>query len=820
MGDLIQDLRYSLRALAKSAAFTSVAVLTLGLGIGSNTAIFSVVKAVLMPPLPFADHGRLVQLKFLNTKTGDESGWLACRDAADLGEQSRAFTRVGIYRYALMDLVEGGRPEVLYGVAVTPELLPALGVKPLLGRIFEPSENTRANHHFMVIGYDFWQRRFHGDPEIVGKTMRLTGHEPADYTIIGVMPAGFNFPLDIPTALTPPTRQMAFWMPFGVDMAGQERDGAFCLAVARMRPGVTVEQAQADVSGIAARIASEFPRTNTGRGVRVVPLAEHALGSARTAMLILLLATGLIVLIACANIANLLLARAATRARDNGIRIAIGAAGSRIIRQSMIESLIIALSGGTLGALLAGAGLRALVRLAPQEIPRLSDTRIDLGVLAATAAVSIVAGLLFGMIPAWRASRADPQCVLREGGRGAGGSTRSRTRDLLIGVEVALAVVLTIGAGLLVKSFARLLAVDAGFRADRVLAGVVVLPTAKYTDAESRIAFFHRLLDSLRSAPGVESTGAVNAVPLSGSVGNAFVQVEGEPAPTSAGVGRPSAEIFSASSDYLATMGISLIQGRYFTLQDAGSGRLLAVINEAAAKRFFPNRSALGRRISVNRDNGVPVWREIAGIVKSTRDYNLDRPARPAIYVPMEQGFSPPMFVVTRVAPGADAGFADRFRQAVQSIDPEQPVYLVTPMQSLVDNTTAQRRFSVVMLTLFGALALVLAAAGVYGLASYSVAQRTREIGIRVALGAGRAGILKLVLRQGLLVTLAGAAAGIAAALVLTRALSTLLYDVRPKDPVIFIAVPLLLIAVELAACYIPARRALKVDPVSALRCE
>jgi putative ABC transport system permease protein len=820
MGDLLEDIRYGLRALGKSAGFTIVAVLTLGLGIGSNTAIFSVVKAVLMPPLPFADPGRLVQLKFLNTKTGDESGWMMCRDVVDFQQQSRTFTRVGMYRYAVMDLVEGGRPEVLYGVAVTPELLPLLGVRPMLGRFFQPSEDTRANHHFLVIGHDFWQRRFHGDPAVVGKTIRLTGHEPADYTIIGVMPAGFNFPLDIPTALTPPTRQMAFWMPFGVDMAAQERDGVACLAVARLRPGVTVPQAQADAGDIAARVAREYPRTNAGRGVRVLPLAEHALGSARTAMLILLLATGLVVLIACANIANLMLARAASRARDTGIRIAIGATRGRIIRQSMIESFLLALAGGTLGAALAAASLRALVRLAPQEIPRLSDTRIDPGVLAATAAVSLIAGALFGIIPAWRASRTDPQRALREGGRGAGGPARSHTRDLLIAVEVALAVVLTIGAGLLVKSFARLLAVDAGFRAGRVLTGVVVLPTAKYTDSPSRIAFFHKLLDGLEASPGVESAGAASAVPLSGSVGTAFVRVEGEPAPSVAGVGRPMAEIFSVSSDYLRTMGISLVDGRYFTRQDAESGRMLAIVNEAAAKRFWPGRSAVGRRFSVNSAKGAPVWREIAGVVKSTRDYNLDRPALPAIYVPMEQGFAPPMFVVARLAPGAAAGFANRFERTVQGIDPEQAVYLVTSMQSLLDNTTAQRRFSVVMLTLFGALALVLAAAGVYGLVSYSVARRTQEIGVRVALGASRGDIMRLVLRQGLFVTLAGAAAGIAAAFVLTRGLSTLLYEVRPKDPAIFIGVPFLLVVVELAACYIPARRALKVDPVSALRCE
>jgi len=814
---LLQDLRYGLRMLRGSPGFTAVAVITLALGIGANTAIFSVVRAVLLPPLPFANPGRLVEIQLRDRKTGQPANWVAYRDVADWRAQNRSFESIGAHRFALLNLAADGPPDALYGARVSAEVLPLLGVPPLRGRFFLPAEDQPGHDQVIILSYDLWQHRFAGDPAIVGRTIRQAGPNMRDYTVVGVMPRGFNFPFNVPSAVTLPTHQMPYWIPFGVDPLRQSRDGKRCLVVGRLKPGVSLAQAQADLDAVAARIERESPQTNTGVGVRVVPFAHYVMGRARPAMLIMLGAVGLLVLIACANIANLLLARALGRRRETGIRLALGADRRRLLRQWTTESLLLASAGGGAGLLLAAASLRFLIHLAPQDIPRLAQTRLDGAVLAFTVILSLLAGLLFGVFPAWLAAGTDPQEALAEGGaRSTSGPGRSRARDLLVVGEVALSVLLTAGAGLLVKSFVGLLRLDRGFQPDRLVTAIVVLPPSRYPDLPSNIAFYRKVLDGLRNLPGVQSVGAVNGVPLSGNITGAFVTVEGHPSPA-ANASRPTAEVFATSPDYLPTMGIALLAGREFTPHDATNGSHPAVINDLAAQRFWPHQDPLGKRISVNRDHGQEIWRQVVGVVKTTHDQSMDLPAQPAVYLAMEQAFEPTQFLAVRTSLPIGA-IAARLRQAVAAVDKDQPVLVVNAMQELLDNSVAPRRFAAIMLALFGALALVLAAAGIYGVASYSVSRRTAEIGLRVALGAQRGHVLRIILRQGMGLTVIGIALGLAGALILTRTLSSLLYGVGATDPATFVTVPLALAAVGLAACYIPARRAAKIDPIAALK--
>jgi putative ABC transport system permease protein len=525
---MFQDVRYGLRMLRKSPGFTAVAVVTLALGIGANTAIFSVVRAVLLPPLPFANPGRLVQIQLRDRKTGEPANWVSIRDVADWRAQNRSFESIGVHRFALQSLTAAGQPDALYGASLSANMLPMLGVPPLMGRYFSPAEDQPGHNQVVILSYDLWQRRFAADRAIVGRTIRLTGVQTQNYIVVGVMPRGFNFPLNVPSSVSLPTHQMAFWIPMGVDPLRESRDGKRCLVVARLKPGVSLDQARADLDAIAARIERESPQTNTGVGVRVVPFAHYVLGRARAAMLIMLGAVGLLILLACANIANLLLARATSRRRETGIRLALGADRPRLLRQWITESLLLAAGGGGAGLLIAAASLGFLVHLAPQDIPRLGQTRLDSAVLAFAVGLSLLAGLLFGALPAWLAAGTDPQAALADGGaRSTTAPGRSRARDLLIVGEAALSVLLTVGAGLLVKSLVRLLDVDPGFRPDRLVTAIVVLPPSRYPDLPSNVAFYRKLLDGLRSSPGVESVGAANGVPLSGN--NRSLRKRGRP---------------------------------------------------------------------------------------------------------------------------------------------------------------------------------------------------------------------------------------------------------------------------------------------------
>lgn len=813
--DLLRDVRYGLRMLRRSPGFSAVAVLTLALGIGSNVAIFSIVRAVLQPPLPFANPGRLVQIEVRNTKTGAVEPFAFVRDWADWRDQNRSLQNIGLYRFSLLTASESDQPEALYGVAASASLLPTLGVAPLLGRYFSPEQDVPGNDHFVMLSYDLWQRRYGGDLAIVGKSIRLVGRGATLWQVVGVMPRNFNFPLAIPTSVNPPRRQMAYWIAAGVDARAQKRDGQGCGAIARLRPGVTLQQARADLDGIAARLAAEFPQTNGDRGVSVTSLPEALQGKARPILLMVLLATGLVVLIACANVASMLLARSAARARETAIRLALGAGRGRLVRQWTTETLLLALMGGALGLELANVSRAFLVSLAPPDLPGIEHVRIDFAVLAFTVGVSLLAGLIFGVAPGWHASRTDPQPALR-GGRGSVGPERRWSRDLLVTGEVALAVLLTVAAGLMIKSFAKLMAVDQGYRADRVLTAIIVLMDGSYPDRAGKVDFYRRLLDELRRIPGVESAGAVTGVPLSGNIPGSSVHIEGAP---ETGAAQTWSSILPASTDYFATLGIPVLRGRSWTRQEAEGTRLLAVVNNLAAERFWPGQDPLGKRVRIDAQTGSP-WLEVIGVVEATRDGSLDTPAGPTVYQPMEQGgpFTP-QFLAVRTSADA-AAFAGPLRAAVARVDPRQPVFLVTSMQALQNNSASERRFSVVTLGAFGALALLLAAVGIYGVVSYSVARRTQEIGVRMALGARTGDVARMVLGQGLRTTVAGVAIGVAGAFALTRGMATLLYGVKATDASIFVGVPALLAAVELLACYLPARRAARVDPVEALRSE
>jgi putative ABC transport system permease protein len=812
----MQALRYACRALARSPGFSAVAALTLALGIGSNVAIFSLVRAVLLPELPYREPSRLAQIHEVARKSGEVSPWVTYRDTGDFRAQSRTFESLAMYRLAMLATADGVRPESLYGVIATPNLLPMLGVAPAMGRFFDAGEGRPGDDHTIVLSDDFWRRSCGADPQIVGKKIRLLGFGGNDWQVVGVMPRGFNFPLTIPTAINPPTRQMQYWIPMTVDPMRLSRDGASVLTLGRLRPGATVEQADADIGGIAGRLAAEFPQTNGGRGAKVTSLSDAVLGNSRRAMWTVLLATALVVLIACANIANLLLARSAARWREMAVRVALGAGARRLAGQAFAEAVVLAGAGAVLGVALAWASRGALIALAPVDLPGLANARIDPLVLGFAALVSLAAAAIFGLAPAWRAARTDPARALA-GARGSVGPAKGRGRDLLVVAEVALSVLLTISAGLLIKSFSRLLAVDPGYKPDRVMTAILVLPQARYVDAGARVEFWRKLVEEVRRMPGVEAAGAVAGMPLSGGVPEVSVRIEG--VTLGPGVAKPLAEVLPATTEFLATMGIPVVRGRTWTASEAVGARRVAVVSETAAERFWPGQDPIGKRIGTEWEQGAP-WYEVVGVSKSTRDYALDLPARPAMYVPMEQmrRFTP-QFLTVRTA-AAPKTFAAPLRQAVERVDKDQSIYVLMGMQELLDNSVAQRRFGVVTLGVFGAMALILAAAGIYGVVSYSVTRRTQEIGVRMAMGAHTSDIARMVVGHGLKLTAVGVGVGLAGALAATRLLAGLLYGVKATDPAIFAAVPLLLGAVEALACWLPARRAMRVDPMTALRSE
>jgi len=802
MAGLFQDLRYGARTLMKNPAFTLAAVLTLALGIGANTAIFSVVNAVLLRPLPYEDPERLVMIYETNLAKGWPQFSVSPPNFADWSEQSRVFDGMTGFRGAAFNLTGVAEPERISGMFVSKRFFGMVGVRPLLGRTFTPDEDEPGKENRAVLAYGLWQRRFGGDLGIVGKPLTLNGDA---YTVVGVMPAGFALP-----------RDTEIWAPLSFRPGEMKQRGSHYMSVlARLKPGVTLETAQTEMSAIAGRLEKEYPDSNSGWGARVVPLLEQAVAGIRPALLTLLGAVGFVLLIACANVANLLLARAEARRREMAVRAALGAGRPRLIRQLLTECVLLALVGGGLGLLLAVWGIDALRALEPADLPRLKEIRVDLAVLGFTAAASLVTGLIFGLAPAIQISRTDLNVTLREGERGSGGSSRGRVRGALVVAEIALALVLLIGAGLHLRSLHELQGVDPGFDTANLLTMRVSLPGSKYSAGAQGVSFYRQALERLDGLPGVRSAAAVSSLPLSDYDLIFTFHVEGRPPlPPSEQV---SADWHAVSRDYFRTMGIPLVRGRFFTERDDASAPRVAIINETMARRTWPGEDPIGRRISIGI--GPEALREVVGVVKDVKQSGLDADIAMQVYEPYPQQAWQSMFFVLR-AESVPEDLSASARRAILDVDKDQPVFGIRTMDQILSGATAQRRFNMLLLCLFAAVALALAAVGVYGVIAYSVAQRTHEIGIRMALGAQRRDVLGMVARQGLPLAVMGIASGLAGAAAVTRLMTSLLFGVSATDPATVTATALLMAAVAALACYIPARRATKVDPMTALRCE
>ncbi len=808
MGSLLSDVRYGLRTLLKSPGFTVVAVLALALGVGANTAIFSVVNTVLLQPLPFADSGQIVIIKGRDEKQGTTYDEHSYPNFLDLRNQAQGFANVVAYSGATLFMTGGGEPERVRGLVASADLFPLLGVQPAVGRVYTREEDQPGQKRMIVLSHELWQRRFSGDPQIIGQDIAL-GSNAA--TVTGVMPPGFKFPVG---------SQAECWMALGPTLSAnsvQGRGAVYLDMAARLKPGVTLAQGQVEAATIAQRLAGQYPRTNANQSLALVPMHENLVGNLRPALLVLLGAVGLVLLIACANVANLLLVRASGRQKEIAVRSALGASRWRIVRQLLIESLLLALAGGALGLLFAVWGVEALVAASPADIPRVGEVGLEARVLGFTVAVTLLTGIVFGLVPAWQASKADLNESLKEGGRGSTeGAGRNRLRGALVVAEVALSLVLLVGAGLLIQSFWNLLNVSPGFEPRRVLAADVVTLNQKYPEAAQQANFFREVLDGVAALPGVEAVGAIYPLPFGGSFEAYTFQIEGRPpaAPNEA----PVADFRVVTSDYFRAMSIPLARGRAFDERDGKDAPPVVIINESFARQHFAGEDPLGKRITFG-SSGNPT-REIVGVVGDVRHAGLDEATNPEYYVSYLQNPISRMTVVTRAASSDPAALAPSIRGAIRQVNSGQPVYNVRTMDQLLAQSLARRRFNMILLGVFAGLALALAAIGLYGVMSYTVAQRTHEIGIRLALGAQKGDVLRLVVGQGLLLAVVGVGLGLAVAFAATRLLATLLYGVSATSVTVFASVSLLLLLVALLACYVPARRATRVDPMIALRYE
>jgi putative ABC transport system permease protein len=792
MGTLIQDIRYGLRILRKNPGFTLISVLTLALGIGANTAIFSVVNALLLQPLPVLQADRLMTV--WDTQPGDLRAPASYPEFLDWKERATTFQELGAYFETAPSLTGEGEPEQLQALRASSTLLPMLGLAPSAGRSFRPEEDDPGAERVAMLSHALWERRFGASSAVLGKKIILGG-EP--HTVVGILPPG-------PILDTRPDVAV----PLRLDVERAPRGLHFMRVVGRLRPGPDLRQARLELEGIAQRLRADGV---TRHGIEIIPLQENMVGQTRPALLVLLGAVGFVLLIACANATNLLLARAASRRKEIAIRLAVGAGRLRLVRQLLTETLILSSLGGGVGLLVAWWGVDLLVSAGP-ALPRLEEIRIDSAVLAFTAGISLLTGILFGLAPALQSASGDFLESMKEGGRQSGGSGRRRLRDLLVVSEVALALVLLIGAGLLIRSFARVLGDERGFDARRVLAVDLFLPAS--SEPQQQIAFFSPLLDQVDKLPGVEAAGVVSHLPLGGNNTNSGMKIEGRSWPEDES---HFADDRLISPDYFSALRIPILKGRAFTEQDREGAPRVAIINETLARRYFPDEDPIGKRIDMNwKSSG---WQEIVGVVSDIKHDGLDLPSMPAIYVPYLQAPDAGMTLVVRSA-GDPLGLVKAVRDAVHRVDPNQPLARVRTMETVVAESVGPRRFSMSLLSGFAALALFLAAIGVYGVIAYSVTQRTHEIGIRMALGARRGDVLRLVVGQGLRLVGTGVALGLVAAWPLTRMLSGLLFQVSAVDPLTFAGVPLMLAGVAIFACYLPARRASRVDPLTALRVE
>jgi putative ABC transport system permease protein len=811
MEALWQDLKYGVRMLAKSPGFTAVAVIALALGIGANTAIFSVVNAVLIRSLPFKDPDRLVMVWERNRPRNRDQNVISPANYLDWQDQNTVFEQMSAVFDYRANLTGVDDPEELRTQVVTANFFDLLGVNAALGRTFVAEEGMEGHDNVVVLGQSLWKRRFGGDPAMVGKTIKLSGQ---DFAVIGIAPADFQF-LIKGGSLT--GKQAELWMPMTFSPNSRVRRGRHMTAVARIKPGITLAQAQADMDGIAANLEKQYVEFNTGWGVNLVPLRTQLVGAIRPALFVLLGAVAFVLLIACANVANLLLARAATRQREIAIRTALGAGRWRVIRQLLTEATVLAALGGGFGLLLAMWGVDLLLALTPKDLLGLQRVGIDYRVLGFTFAVSVLTGVLFGLAPALEASRPNLNESLKEGGRGAVTGGRShRLRDLFVVAEIALALVLLIGSGLMIRSFARLQSVDPGFDANSLLTARVLLPNLRYGQDPQCKAFFKQLTERVAALPGVRSVGTVSYLPIAGLGAATRFDIEGRPPlpPGQQLVG----DVRVVDGGYFGTMRIPLLRGRTFSERELTDESHVVVINETMARDYFPGEDPIGKRVTISmKDENVPS--EIIGVVRDARYVALDTAVRPMTYWPYPELVYSGMTLVVRTE-GEPLALAEAVRREVLAIDNDQPIADVRTMEAWVSDSVSKARFSTMLLGIFAGVALLLAAVGIFGVMSYAVSERTHEIGLRMALGAQTSDVLALVVRQGMVLALIGVGIGLGAAFVLTRVLASLLYGVSATDPLTFAVIAVLLASVALFACYLPARRAAKVDPMVALRYE
>ncbi len=807
---LFHDLLHALRLLRRTPTLTAAALLSIAISIGATAIVFAAVKSVLIEPLPYADAGELVQLRTENTKLGkSHADWVTWSDAQDILRSNRTFESVGIYHYALFNLSgdDHSLPEALYGLAVSANMFPTLGVSPLLGRNILPEEDQPNRNNEMILSYGLWTRRFNSDRGVIGRSVEVNGHA---CTIIGVMPPGFDFPMRLATTVRTPSQHMDFWSPIGKDPNREERNSGSG-AVARLRPGVTLAQADQDMQSISEVLARRYPITNQYRVFHVGRIRDRFLGFAQTGLALLLAAAGMFMMIGCANVANLLLARAFSRQREIAVRLALGAGRSRIVRQSFIESCVLAILGGLLGYALSIVAWSLLPAISPMTIPRLAAARADGSVFAFTLFISLLNGLLFGIAPAFRGAGRDPALALTESGtRGVVGRQRNILRSSLVIAEVAVAVILVVIGGLLTGSFIRLLRTDPGFEPNRILASIIIASGDQYKDPERHGELYGRILDSVRALPGIQWAGAVDALPFSGE------NTGGEIGTGDANTGK-IAEINRVSAGYLQTFGVPLLQGRWFRDDDMQASRDTALVNDVAADLLWPHESPLGKRFCIFcSDLKFKQWKQVAGIVKSIRHSGLDEPARAEVYY-ASAALQHAQFLVVRTA-HPDPQLALAIREAVANIDPKQPVFMSATMSTLISDSVADRRFIMTLLAITGCLALILSAAGVYGVVSYATSLRTQEIGVRMALGATPRHVHALVFGQGMALAAAGVAVGLVSSLALMRLLASVIQGLASPDAgLITLAVALVTVAAALA-CFIPACRATKIDPMAALR--
>jgi putative ABC transport system permease protein len=817
---VLQDIRYGVRALIKTPGFTAVAVIVLALGIGANTAIFTVVNAVLLRPLPYPGSDQLVMLWETNPRfqIGIDTLPVTPGTFMDWREQNNVFEYVSALGVGRLNLTGAGEPERISAASVSSNFFRLMGIEPKLGRAFRDDEDKPGASNVVVISHSLWQRRFASEPAVLGKTMTIDGES---YTIIGVAPEGFQFPRanELPYFIDVAT-QTELWRPMtlGDEFINRKRANHQLCVMARLKSGMTRGQAQSEMTALAERLERSYPDSNQGIGVKVVPLSEQVVGNVRTALLVLMGAVAVVLLIACANVANLLLARSSARQKEIAIRTALGASRGRVVRQLLTEALLLSITAAVTGTLLSFWGINAMLSLSGTNLPRAYEIGVDLRVLGFTVAIALVTSVIFGLTPALQASKINLSESLKEGARALSSGQRSNhVRNLLVISEVALSLVLLIGAGLMIKSLARLLKVDPGFKPDNTVTMHIALLGSKYPSANQQIAFFQEVTHRIEALPGVQSVGLISSAPLSGGMYAGGFLIEGRVATSE--TDNLVADRRMISPEYFNALGIPLLKGRGFTDRDDQAASGVVIVSESWARRFLPYEDPIDKRIKLGGRDSTRPWLSIVGIAGDVRDTALESEARPCVYIPYPQFASSGMTLVVRAAFDPKL-LISGIRDEVWAIDKDQPVTDVKTMDQYLAASVSPRRFNALLFAIFAGVGLVLAAVGLYGVISYSVSQRTREIGIRMALGASHKSLLRLVVGQGVILTLIGVAIGVIASFFLTKFIATLLFGVSATDPITFIAISVLLIGVSIVASLVPARRAMKVDPMVALRYE